>query len=70
MFQVGREKTRMVKQAQKVKQRKIKNKNEETCSSSGLWYNIVSPSTLNLWGWGAFSYALCLNGCCQSLEGK
>lgn len=45
MFPVGREKTRMVKQVQKVKDRKMKNEKEEICS----------PSTLHLWGWGAFS---------------
>lgn len=72
MFPVGREKTWVVKQAQKVKEGNMKNEKEEISSPSGLQCNVF-PYPLRICGNGVLprcqnSYALCLNCCCQSLE--
>lgn len=71
-FPTAREKTRMVKLAQKVKERKMKNEKEEIYSPSGLRCDIF-PHPPRICGDGVLSrypssYALCLNRCCQSLE--
>lgn len=53
MFPVGREKTWVVKQAQKVKEGNMKSEKEEISSPSGLQCNVFSVSTQNMWEWGA-----------------
>lgn len=72
MFPAGRENTQVMKQAQKVKERKMKNEKEEMRSPSGLQCDVFLYP-LRICGNGMLpqcqkSYALCLNCCCQSLE--
>lgn len=72
MFPVGRENTQVMKQAQKVKERKMKNEEEEMRSPSGLQCDVFLYP-LTICGNGVLpqcqkSCALCLNCCCQSLE--